>query len=93
MFMFSILSSIWERSLKAIHHNDDLVVNIVAAAAAILELQGCPADDIGLAKAGGILHQQQVNIFVIGVGLALIQQFFFEPSETPFNWRSSIFSK
>ena len=61
--------------LEAIDHDHDFVVDVNPIAAQVFELQGCPADDVGFTKPGGILQQQGIDIFVVGIGFALFDQF------------------
>ncbi len=56
--------------LQAIHHEHDFVVGVLATVAVVLEHEGCPTDDVALAEAGGILHQQGIDILVVAVSLA-----------------------
>ena len=57
--------------LQTVHYQHYLVVGIRALVAVVLELQSCPAYDVALAEAGGILHEQGVDKLVVAEPLAL----------------------
>ena len=38
-------------------------------------MEGCPADDIGFTESGGVLQQQGVDVFIVGVGAAFFDEF------------------
>jgi hypothetical protein len=61
--------------LEAIDDDHDFVIDIFTIAAQVFELQCCPADDVRLAKFCGVLQQERINIFVIGVGFTLFDEF------------------
>lgn len=61
--------------LEAIDHNHDFVVDVMTVAAQVFELEGSPADDVVFTKASGVLQQQGVDVFVVGVGFTLFDQF------------------
>ena len=57
--------------LQTVHYQHYLVVGVCVLVAVVLELQGCPAYDVALAEAGGILHEQRVDKLVVAEPLAL----------------------
>ena len=57
--------------LQTVHYQHYLVVGVCVLVAVVLELQGCPAYDVALAEAGGILHEQGVDKLVVAEPLAL----------------------
>ena len=57
--------------LPTVHYQHYLVVGVCVLVAVVLELQGCPAYDVTLAEAGGILHEQRVDKLVVAEPLAL----------------------
>ncbi len=57
--------------LQTVHYQHYLVVGVCVLVAVVLELQSCPAYDVALAEAGGILHEQRVDKLVVAEPLAL----------------------
>ena len=57
--------------LQTVHYQHYLVVGVCVLIAVVLELQSCPAYDVALAEAGGILHEQRVDKLVVAEPLAL----------------------